>query len=416
MDDASRPSADAVNTSAEQVPDLAAQSLAATEAVANLQEQLGLAKSLIAEVTSLHSNAQATSNQTLEVKAQAAAAFQSLQSLVSTATENANRVEAIKTGAEQAQGVIATKSQHIEDGRIHADKVRADIDRLLTEAQQSSTNAEAQHQASRSASENLNSLYASAQTVKANTDSNAEAVAKSRQQCEEHEAKTRKLAEIADTSEEKVSAYEARLAQLEQTAAERLKTIEGLLPGAASAGLASAFNQRRGHYEFPQRLWQSVFVITVLGLFVLAGLHAGPNGLEYGLLPKADAALTWDHLGLSLLYRLPFALPLIWLAFHASHKAALAQRVEEDYAFKETVSRSFEGYRREMAELEGKAAPQSPLSRLCTGVLSVITNPPGRIYEKHPLNKTPLNAVAESVAPLADAASRMTTATLKVEK
>jgi len=100
-------------------------------------------------------------------------------------------------------------------------------------------------------------------------------------------------------------------------------------------------------------------------------------------------------------------LPLIWLAFHSSHKAALAQRVEEDYAFKEAVSRSFEGYRREMAEIEGKAAPESALSRFCAGVLSVITNPPGRIYEKHQLTKTPLNALAESAVPIAEAASKL---------
>ena len=110
---------------------------------------------------------------------------------------------------------------------------------------------------------------------------------------------------------------------------------------------------------------------------------------------------------MSLLFRLPFALPMIWLAFHSSHKAALAQRLEEDYGFKETVSRSFEGYRREMADLEGKVQPHSPLARLCSGVLGVVTDPPGRIYEKHPLNKTPLNALAESAAPIAEATAKM---------
>ncbi len=374
---------------------------AATEAVANLQQQFESAKSAIADVVGLQRSAQETSTQAAETKAQAAAALQLLQ-------DGANRVEAIKTSAEQTQSVISTKSQHIEDARIHADKVRSELDRMCTEAQQSATNSEAQHQASRAASEALNNLFTLAQTVKANTDSNAETVVKLRQQCEEHAATAKKLADIADTTEKSVSAYEARLAELEKTAAERLKTIEGLLPGATSAGLASAFNQRCAHFKWPQRFWQTVFLIAVLALLGLAWL-------EFSLVADPEGALTLGGLGISLLHRLPFALPLIWLAIHASHKAALAQRVEEDYAFKETVSRSFEGYRREMAELEGTAAPQSALSRYCEGVLSVITNPPGRIYEKHGLNHTPLNAIAESAGPIAEAASKMTKASIQLE-
>ncbi|MFN7866206.1 MAG: hypothetical protein ACK5TX_02265, partial [Planctomyces sp.] len=195
---------------------------------------------------------------------------------------------------------------------------------------------------------------------------------------------------------------------LEKMAAERLMTIESLLPSAASAGLASAFNQRRMHYTWPQRVWQGVFVCCVLALMAIAAL-------EFGFFAKASEDVTWDKLGLSLLHRLPYALPLIWLAVHASGKAAMAQRVEEDYAFKETVSRSFEGFRREMAELEGKAAPDSALSRLCSGVLTIITSPPGRIYETLPLNQTPLKLVVDSASPIANAASKLTTATLKIE-
>ena len=373
---------------------------AATEAVAALQQQLDSAKSLLAEATTLHANAQTTANQTLEVNAKATSAFQSLETLLNAATENANRIAAIKTDTDQTQAAIATKSQYIEDGRAHAENARGEIDRLLVEAQRSATNAETQHQASRGTADSLNALLVSAQAAKVGIDNNATAVEKSRQQCEEHAATAKKLADIAETTHQRISDYETRLTELQRSADERLKAIEGLLPGATSAGLASAFNQRRAHFTLPQRIWQTVFVCSLLALLAIAGW-------EFGWRPSSDAGLTWGGLALSLLHRLPFALPLVWLAFHASHRAALAQRVEEDYAFKEAVSRSFEGYRREMAELEGKAAPESALSRLCTGVLTIITSPPGRIYETHQLNKTPLNALADSAGPLAEAASKI---------
>jgi DNA-binding transcriptional regulator YiaG len=376
-------------------------------AIAAFNQHVEAAKTTITELTSLAQSLQTTSTQAKDTSTQATALLESLRALATTATDSASRIEAIKTEAIQTQEVIKTKNEHIEGGRKHVDDVRKELDAALNEARQAANSAEAQHQASRTTAQNLTDLYTAAQTTKANTDSTAEAVKQLRQQCEEHAATAKNLADIAQTTEQKVKAYEARLAELDQAATDRLKTIENLLPGAASAGLASAFNQRRAYFKWPQRIWQGVFVASVLGLLAIAGVHAGPQGLEFGLLPKADATLTWDHLGLSLLYRLPFAVPLIWLAFHSSHKAALAQRVEEDYGFKETVSRSFEGFRREMAELEGKVQPHSPLGRLCTGVLGVVTDPPGRIYEKHPLNKTPLNALAESAAPIAEVAAKV---------
>jgi hypothetical protein len=381
--------------------EMTAKELAAIQEVtAAAQKQLEGGKATITDINSLFTATQATNNQAMETKTQAAAALESIRSFVNTATEAANRLEALKTQAEAAQGVIAAKSEHIEAGREHVDKVRKELDTVLTQAQQSATSAEALHQAGRAAAESLNSLYTAAQAVKANTDSNAESVATLRKQCEDHIVATTKLAEIALSTEAKVKAYEARLAELEIAAAERLKTIESLLPGATSAGLATAFNERRAYFKWPQRIWQCVFVVCVLALLALAAL-------EFGVIARADALGSYDKVGLSLLHRLPFALPLIWLAFHAAHKAALAQRLEEDYSFKETVSRSFEGYRREMAELQGKVTPDSPLARLCTSTLGIITRRPGLIYEKHALTKTPMDAVGETATSILEAAGKI---------
>lgn len=397
-----------VRASAEKAKtEIDAQLAAMQSAVAALNQQVEAAKATIADLTTLATTLQATNKQTGDTAAQATASLETLRTLANSATESASRIEALKTQVEQTAQVAATRSEHIEKGRKYVDDKRAEIDVIFNTAQQSASSAEAQHQASRTSAENLTTLYIAAQKVKADTDSNAEAVASVLEDCNGHAATTKALADKAETTDKRIVDYETRLAALEATANERLRTIESLLPGAASAGLASAFNQRRAHFKWPQRVWQGVFVASLLALLGIAGL-------EFSLFSKIDGALTWDRLGLSLLHRLPFALPLIWLAIHSGHKAALAQRVEEDYAFKETVSRSFEGYRREMAELEGKAAPNSALTRLCAGVLGVITNPPGRIYEKHPLNNTPLSALADSAAPIATAASKVAKAQVGV--
>lgn len=64
----------------------------------------------------------------------------------------------------------------------------------------------------------------------------------------------------------------------------------------------------------------------------------------------------------------------------------LSIRLEEDYAYKEAVSKSFAGYKREMEKFASGQAPgpDNPLTILCVNVLKAIAEHPGRIYEgKH---------------------------------
>lgn len=358
---------------------------ATKDAVSSLQQLVEPAKGLVTEITTLHLQAKTSFDQMGEWQTQGAERVQRQKELLNTVEEGAKRLEELKAVGEQSLNSIET-------ARSRADNVRGEMDRFLTQSQQAATTTETHHQSARATVEGMNTLMAAAQTAKATAESNGDIVLKLKEKCEEYAAIAKNLADIAENTDKKLKEYEQRLAVLQTTADERLKTIEGLLPGAASAGLASAFNLRRGNFKWPQRIWQAVFVACVLALLGIATI-------EFSIFTKIDEHLTWERLSLSLLHRLPFAVPLIWLAFHASHKAALAQRLEEDYAFKETVSRSFEGYKHQMAELEGKEKPLSALSRLCAGVLGIITDPPGRIYERHPLNKTPWNAITETVGP-----------------
>jgi hypothetical protein len=372
--------------------------LAVHHAAESSQQQVEEAKGIVAEANALIASLRATVAQVNERTASSSASLESIKAIAATATGAASRVEALKVQVEQSAQVAAQRSQHIEEGRQYVDSKRAEIDVLLNRAQQSASGADAQLQAARTATESVTMLHASVQALKASIEQAAKSVAELQSQSEVNAAATKHLADAAKDTDARISAYEKRLAELGELAATRLRTIESLLPGATSAGLASAFGRRRSYYKWPQRFWQGVFICGVLAL--LACAIKLPD-------VATDATLSWNRLGMALLHRLPFALPLIWLAIHAAHKAALAQRVEEDYAFKETISRSFEGYRREMAELEVNGTPDSPLGRLCSDTLSTISRHPGMIYEKHPLTKTPLNTLSESVGPIAEAAAKL---------
>lgn len=336
---------------------------------------------------------------TLEQRAEATAVLESIKSAATGVNDALARIETIRTTAETAQGVIASKSEHIEGGRAHVDNVRIQIDAALTQVQQLSGSAEGQFQAAKAAKEQLDAIAAEGLAAKTALANDAQAAKALRASCEEHRDVCGNIASIADSSESRVKSYEEKLQDLIKQADERLKTIEALLPGATGAGLASAFNKRKSNFKWPQIVWQLAFVACIGGLLAVAAW-------ALKLFETGGPPHTLDSLWLSLLFRLPLAIPLIWLAIHASHRAALLQRVEEDYAFKETVSSSFEGFRREMADLATKSSPDSPLSNLCNNVLAVITRRPGLIYEKHPLTKTPTDSIVEIAGPLAEAATK----------
>ncbi len=304
---------------------------------------------------------------------------------------------AAKTQINDEQAVIATKSSDIQEAQVHADKVRAELDRLQTAAAQQATEAEGQRQRAQTASDAATELLTGIRAHKAAAEADATAAASSRETASTAAVATKSLADKAEIIESAVLAYEQRLAQLEAQCKTQLDAITGLLPGATAAGLAHAFDDRRKTFLKPGSRWQWLFVGSVI-LIVLLAL----SGLWHVYL--SGVSLTWDELVRVWLARLPIAGALVWLALHASREAALAKRLEEDYGYKAAIAASFQGFQKQMADISSTAPEGSPLSKLCGDTLATIAMPPGRIYEKHKLTTTPtgeLAAIATEVAGLA---------------
>jgi hypothetical protein len=338
-----------------------------------------------------------------EAQGRGAAALADAQAKLAEITAVGTQAVAAKTAITDEQAVIATKSDHIQKAQEHADKVRADLDRVLTAATQQATDAEGLKARSQAAADSSTTLLTEIRTTKGTIDSEAAAVAALRTTAEESTAVTKGLADRASVVESRVASYEADLANLKTQSLQQLKTIEDLLPGATGAGLAHAFNARRIGFLNPYKLWQGLFVV-----FVVALVGIGASVLWHAY--HVQTPLTWEELGRLWLARLPVAGPLLWLALHASREAALAKRLEEDYGFKAAVASSLEGFQKKMAEV-GNVDPNSPLAKLVNRTLATMSAPPGRIYDKQRLVTSPVDeakdaakALAEVLKPLAEAA------------
>jgi hypothetical protein len=116
-----------------------------------------------------------------------------------------------------------------------------------------------------------------------------------------------------------------------------------------STGLAAAFEDRAGVLTNSARIWVAS-LITSLGSILLIGLY-NVNGIkEYQkqlLNSEIKPEIFWTQLIASLLIA---AAPL-WLAWVSTKQINQKYKSAEDYAYKSSISRSYEGYRSEAERL-----------------------------------------------------------------
>ena len=265
------------------------------------------------------------------------------------------------------------------------------------------TAAEAQRSTAESAAENAAKLLIDIQAAKASVELEAATVAASRKTVDESAALTKALADKSAIVETRIADYEKRLAELDKQCADLLQRSEKILLGSTAVGLAHAFDARRQTFLKPRWQWQSVFVCSVTLLVVLAA-----TGLWQ--VYHTTTAPAWDELIRMWLSRLPVAGALVWLALHASHEAALAKRLEEDYAYKSAIATCFEGFRKQMSEIGEDADSNSALAKLCGDTLTTIAAPPGRIYDMHKLTVSPIDELKQLAKTLTEAAKVSTEA------
>lgn len=201
--------------------------------------------------------------------------------------------------------------------------------------------------------------------------------------------------QVGEKADARVAELETELQKLSESCEIQLGTIENLLPGATSAGLASAFSDRSETFRTPEKQWHKWFIGSLIALIVLAvqGVYA----------TSTTSILTYDEVIRLWLSRLPIAAALVWLALHASREAALAKRVEEDYGYKAAIASSLEGFRKMLLDINSEARDQTVLGRLCSDTLATISAPPGRIYDKHKLTETPIDKISDTVSAVSNA-------------
>jgi chemotaxis protein histidine kinase CheA len=290
------------------------------------------------------------------------------------------------------------------------EKARTEVDEAMKSAFKSRDAATDAQKGAETSQKNAESINEDAQDILKQITANHESsnqrageIDKALSQAKEHEENLKSIVEHLAKSDEISTGYEDRLKKLTEDTADLLKRVDSLLPGAASASLASSFNAQKLRFAGPQKRWLWTFVGCIIGLvFVALPSFLAALGIAF---PGHSADMPTSDLWRSLLLRMPIVIPLVWLAIYAGRNYMLSLRMEEEYGYKEAVSTAFEGYKREMTNIPvADPANPTPLVKLCTNILAAIAERPGRIYEGKHRDITILNetrGVAEDLTELA---------------
>jgi len=165
----------------------------------------------------------------------------------------------------------------------------------------------------------------------------------------------------------------------EETYQTLYEKIEGLVPGATSTGLSKAYQDQKTNYTTPIAIWSAVFSLVIIGMVIFA--------IDSYSQVKEVAKLS-DSL-LHIVDRLPFFIPAVWLAIFASKQQSQFKRLQQEYIYKETLSKSYEAYKREIDKLPDGDEKNKILEKLIKSMVDMCGYNPSITLEHKSHNDKP---------------------------
>lgn len=164
-----------------------------------------------------------------------------------------------------------------------------------------------------------------------------------------------------------------------------LQNAETAYRAATSVGLAAAFTERSNKLAFSMWIWVGGLATALLagGFF---GTHRLQALVELFKDPNQPPSVIYPNILLSLL---SVGAP-IWFAWLSTKQIGQRFRLSEDYAFKASISRAYEGYRSEAARIDPELE-----RRLLASALTRLDELPLRLVETE-THGSPWNEFANS--------------------
>ncbi len=181
--------------------------------------------------------------------------------------------------------------------------------------------------------------------------------------------------------------------------------IESLLPNALTAGLSSAFSNKKDSEIKESLRYSQTFSKAILGLVAVSLIPFAVS--VFSLIEKehfSEVLLRLPRLVLSIL---PLYIPVLWVAYSSNRKVNLSKRLSEEYAHKEVLSKTFEGLSEQINNIENKTISVDLRNRLLFNLLEVSSENPGKLISDYNKSDHPLMDALDKSVKLANAVEKL---------
>lgn len=325
-----------------------------TQILAECQVKLSSITAIAITATQKETEINALNAKLQELKGQAEAGTMSITALLQEATNLKNQIDQNFSKSSETIAALAAKQSELD----------AHYNSFLVKPSESEP----------SKLEKVNSVY---QKVMENGDSTDKVNAKMKELEQTlFGDKDKSIVGIKDLILGYESEIKAKKGDWEAKYTALIEKIESLLPGATSTGLAKAYQDQALKYQNPYWVWSTVFITITLGMiaFAVGSLH--------------DSTTISDAI-IRIISRLPFFVPAIWLAIFASKQQSQNRRLQEEYAYKESLSKSYEGYKREIEKLPASAEKNKMIEKLLGAMVTMAEYNPSQTLQMRQHNDRP---------------------------
>jgi hypothetical protein len=175
------------------------------------------------------------------------------------------------------------------------------------------------------------------------------------------------------------------------------KQIEELLPGATSAGLATAYKEMKDSFDTPIKTNSILFYVSIVALSITAFISTVDSFWTANEFIKFVDVTDIKNLLSNLSHKLPILLPVLWLAIFASKRRSEAQRLQQEYAHKEAISKSYQNFKQQVDELQG-GKKEELLEKLLGAAIDAVSSNSSITLDKKHGDNTPAHEAMEKTS------------------
>lgn len=201
--------------------------------------------------------------------------------------------------------------------------------------------------------------------------------------------------------------YQVFFAEMKSEYTHLYTRIKDLLPTALTAGLSSAYSDKKK--DELQTTWRLTitFTIAISGLVIVSlipfavSLYSLQHDVKFEdviyRLPRLAAAI------------LPLYIPFLWIAYSSNKRRNLSKRLIEEYTHKEVLSKTYEGLSQQIKEIEtkDKDIADDLKIKLLYNILEVNSENPGKLISDYNKADHPLMDALDKSVKLANAIDKL---------